>query len=402
MKQEGRTTFDDLFKERIESAQFNLEPEQWQKMQAALDNQDTKRRRGAWWWAAASVALLIIIGLGANYQLKHLHKNPVVAATNYSGIGLTAGKTNADLSRARNAGKMGSKPADRLSGTTTSIAEMHGVGKPLEQPSVGSNALQHDPALTSNLNAAEVQQSEAIASKAIGPQVINPTDPKTVQNASLSAVNALWLPLKPKWYFSAFAGLNAQVDAQICPYLGLLVERKINAQWSVGTGIGYSNRAENDNDSKTFTSVVMPSNGSGTYTHFVTISTARLHYLVAPVFATYHFGKQSLFAGATFNRLFNSDNTIKSYDLNNGEVQHLQVTKASGYYDGYYEYSTDLTLGYSAPIARRLSIELKINYGLTLLKKPNYFDNDHDDDDNGKGVHDLSAQLTLKYQLLSR
>ena len=192
-------------------------------------------------------------------------------------------------------------------------------------------------------------------------------------------------------------GLNAQSDANLSPVVGILAERRINKRFSVSAGFGYSNRSETDGDTKTFSTVYTPSNSFGYTTHIVSIATDKLHYLLVPVLFNYNKGRNSFCTGFTFYKLFDSNNTIKTYDLSYGEVSNLKVSKGNGYYNGYYEFNTDLTFGYGRKILPDLALEFKLNYGLGALKNPNYFDGDHDEDDMGKSIKNLSAHITLRY-----
>ena len=380
MSQEGRTAFDDAFKDGVEKAEFKFDPSNWEKFAQQLDRQERQRKLG-WWKVAAGVVGLV--GVGALALVLNMHQ-PVTKTPTKSATLLDKEEAVMPTVKIR---------VESKSSIVSAVKRVE-----------SKNAASQKP--VRDLEAGLITQKNSGNSKPVEyllePKAVGFLAPaiglsEQVKVVAENGPNSIWTPIQPKWLFSGFMGLNAQSDANLSPVVGILAERRINKRFSVSAGIGYSNRSETDGDTKTFSTVYTPSNSFGYTTHILSIATDKLHYLLVPVLFNYNKGRNSFCTGFTFYKLFDSNNTIKTYDLSYGEVSNLKVSKGNGYYNGYYEFNTDLTFGYGRKILPDLALEFKLNYGLGALKNPNYFDGDHDEDDMGKSIKNLSAHITLRY-----
>ena len=415
MSQEGRTAFDDAFKDGVEKAEFKFDPSNWEKFAQQLDRQERQRKLG-WWKVAAGVVGLV--GVGALALVLSMHqpvaKTPTKSATLpikeeavQPTVKIREGEVDNKNALEKNIAVKGN---EGVAGGKSHIAEDKSPS--LENKSINGSGIRVESKNAANQKPVRDLEAGLITPKNSGnskpveyllePKAVGFLAPaiglsEQVKVVAENVPNSIWIPVQPKWLFSGFMGLNAQSDANLSPVVGILAERRINKRFSVSAGIGYSNRSETDGDTKTFSTVYTPSNSFGYTTHILSIATDKLHYLLVPVLFNYNKGRNSFCTGFTFYKLFDSNNTIKTYDLSYGEVSNLKVSKGNGYYNGYYEFNTDLTIGYERKILPDLAMGFKLNYGLSPLKNPNYFDGDHDEDDTGKPIKNFSAHLTLRY-----
>jgi hypothetical protein len=179
---------------------------------------------------------------------------------------------------------------------------------------------------------------------------------------------------KDSYYFSAGANALTQFatnkkDLSFDPSLSLGWRHQLNQNFSFGLESGYFSIAKINRPFET-TSIKYSENFTATTT---TILTDKLHYIhVGPKFFFTH-GLHQFELGYSLNYMLTGNNRIEVFSLSDSYTSPTASSKATGYVQGFTNFSHDLSLGYNYKIGKYTSLGFAYHFGLTDISRNQYF-----------------------------
>jgi len=162
------------------------------------------------------------------------------------------------------------------------------------------------------------------------------------------------------------------VDARgLSPIAGIHYMKLLNGHAALSFGVQYLQINNLSNASKT--SRVLSYHYSE-YSSVTVITPSSVQYLVAPFRYHYIAGYRNSFsAGINLAYLLNVDANVTTYDEKPGSTLNKKTVTLSGYTQGFSWYDCHLTLGYRRRLARPLSFQAEIFWGITDVKDDAFF-----------------------------
>jgi Outer membrane protein beta-barrel domain len=210
----------------------------------------------------------------------------------------------------------------------------------------------------------------------------------------------LALPMKPgdldpTWRISVQMGSNllsgystTKNELAWEPFGGLLLSRKINPKFSIGSGIRYFQISQPlQTLSQDYISL-----GFKREISTVVVYTDKLHYIDVPISLFYNLNNKHRIV-ATFQTAYQltGDNRLVTSNPDGSTIE----AKDRGYTNGFRDFNYSIGLGYEYRIRRGKSIGFNANLGLTDITKNEYFNVNRFDRNSFVGLY-------LKFDLFSK
>ena len=206
------------------------------------------------------------------------------------------------------------------------------------------------------------------------------------------ATNPGEIVFSPIWNLYLFGGGNYVFNFSPNPVLGVGISHQPFTHWEFGSGLYYSSISTITKTPKVIRdSMIYEGFGSTQNNHYITFK--RLHYLTLPLYANYIINaKNSISAGANLSYLLTTE-AKETYKKERFEGNtEISSKKVYGYADGFNDFDYQLFLAYQRRFTNKISAVVQFGYGLTDLKRNNYFGDD-------KFERSTNVQLTLRYKL---
>lgn len=121
-----------------------------------------------------------------------------------------------------------------------------------------------------------------------------------------------------------------------------------------------------------------------------------MHYLVAPIRASYAFDTKNVFGiGCNVGYLLNLNSNVELYSQKASQKGNTAVLKTSGYTQGFKTFDTQLSLFYRRSLAKDLWLHTEFMYGITDIKDNAFFNSNVKEKNVG-------LKLTLIYNLFKK
>ena len=185
---------------------------------------------------------------------------------------------------------------------------------------------------------------------------------------------------KSKSFFSASLGINYvhgwytdTVEARgYNPAGGFFYTHPFNEKISISGGVLY-----NSINHLTQSNIVISSDSMsfGMISSITKITTSKLHYVSVPLSLGYNFSvKNKIYAGALFSYLFQSSNSISTYQEIDGSTENISSPqKTSGYYKAFNGYDAGAFIGFRRRVYNNWGIAGEVYFNFMDVKKDEYF-----------------------------
>ena len=177
------------------------------------------------------------------------------------------------------------------------------------------------------------------------------------------------------------------------PVVGINYFNNFKSKMSLSAGLQYSSVANLSYGN--YTSKVMRY-GFGEESRVSVFTPVKVHYLIVPLRFNYSINsKNTVGIGCNIAYLLNVEGKLETYTEKLNTKTDEQITKTSGYLEGFKKFNTQLSVFYKRTLYRNLAVNFELLYGLTDVKDNRFFNSNVVERNSG-------IKLTLVYNIFKK